>query len=148
MTMIFLRRPAGRNSAMQFYKKKTITRGNYVPYLIRYSIFTCRWFAIKVHNILLSDDACLHNHPWAFVTILLSGGYFEESEHKGKTDFKYHRAPSILFRPAAWSHRLELRKPMWTLVITFKKVQDWGFFTPRGFVNWRDYWQDSEGRCE
>lgn len=133
---------------MKLYKKTIITRGDNTPYLIRYTIFKLPWISMKVHHILESDDACLHNHPWVFVTILLKGGYFEESNHNGFGDFKYHGAGSILYRPANYAHRLELTKPMWTLVFTFKRVQDWGFFTPRGFVNWRRYHQNKEGRCE
>lgn len=109
---------------------------------------------MKVHNILESDDACLHNHPWAFVSIILKGGYTEVSkelycDYPGKEYNKVYYGPgSILYRKANWAHRLDLTKPVWTLVFTFKRVQDWGFFTPNGFVNWRHYRQNKEGRCE
>jgi hypothetical protein len=135
---------------MRFYKKTTITRGSDdKPYLIRYSLFSCRFFAIKVHNILLSDDECLHDHPWPFLTFLLSGGYFEHSiiKHAYKR-FRYYGRFSLLYRPADYVHRLVIYKPVWTLVITFKKVRDWGFYTPRGFVNWRSYQPNENGRCE
>ena len=46
-------------------------------YLIRWSLFTCRWFAIKLHRILLSDDDCMHDHPWSFTSFVLWGGYIE-----------------------------------------------------------------------
>lgn len=147
---------------MKFYKETTITRGDNQPYLIRYSLFSCRFFAIKIHHILISDDDCPHNHPWAFVTILLKGHYLEHRvidkvENIGYKRFthklkiaKRYSAGNILYRPANSIHRLVLDegKTVRTLVITFKKVQDWGFFTPRGFVGWRDYVQNREGRCE
>jgi len=146
---------------MKFYKKKTITRSEGIPYLIRYSLFSCRLFAVKVHHILMSDDACLHSHPWPFISIILRGGYTEQrfvntppkqynawlSNRRRKTH-TWYRAGSFLWRPKDSVHRLVLPKgkTAWTLVITFKKVQDWGFFTPKGFVNWKEYHED--GGCE
>ena len=45
------------------------------PYLIRYTLIECRWFSIKVHHILRSDeDRCEHDHPWPFVSLILTGG--------------------------------------------------------------------------
>lgn len=148
---------------MKFYKKKIITRGDEVPYLVRYSLFSCRWFAIKIHNILISDDDCLHDHPWAFLSIILSGSYIEHTVLKSKGinvlsldgrkepleyDIqKIYKSGNILYRRADWKHKLELSKPMWTFVITFKKVKDWGFYTSNGFINWRNYRSSGE-RCE
>lgn len=148
---------------MQLYRKKIITRGNDEAYLIRYSIpwLTCKWFAVKIHHILLSDDACLHSHPWGFISIILRGGYTEQqfaitppkqynawqSKRRRKVA-KWYGVGSVLWRPKDSVHRLILPigKTAWTLVITFKKVQSWGFFTPKGFVNWKEYKQN--GGCE
>lgn len=146
---------------MQFYKKKVITRGTDEPYLIRYSIFSCRFFAIKVHHILVSDDACLHSHPWPFISFILRGGYTEQQfaitppkeytawriNHRRKVA-KWYGVGSLLYRHANSIHRLILPygKTAWTLVITFRKIQSWGFFTPAGYVNWRDY--NNDGGCE
>ncbi|RKR83214.1 hypothetical protein BDD43_3416 [Mucilaginibacter gracilis] len=120
---------------MKLYKKKVIQRIDNKPYLIRYSLFTCRWFAVKVHNIILSDFECQHDHPWAFVTILLKGGYVEYTQ----TGSKVYGRGSVLYRPAESLHRLEIHQPVWSLVITFKKVRQWGFLTPRGWIKWFDY---------
>lgn len=149
-----------------FWKKKIITRGNDKEYLIRYSLpwLTCKWFAVKVHNILLSDDACLHDHPWSFISVILRGSYLEHQTKKvwkpifGRGLWKevkiarYFGAGHILWRPKNTIHRLQLLekdgKPQtaWTLVITFRKVKEWGFFTPKGFINWREY--NDDGGCE
>jgi hypothetical protein len=140
---------------MQFFKKKIITRSGphgTEPYLIRYSIFTCSLFAIKLHRILQSDDACLHDHPWAFISFILCGGYVEESPHhstigSNKHSWKRLYGPGcILYRPARWAHRLEIFQPATTLVITFKKTRQWGFFTPKGWIEWFKY-QPTE-KCE
>jgi len=114
-------------------KKKTIYRSDNIPYLVRYSIFNCRWFAIKIHNILSSDDDCLHDHPWRFVTFLMKGSYIEHTPD-GKSK-KYGRF-SLLYRNLNYIHRLEIVEPVWTFVVTFKKKKKWGFFTKNGWVEW------------
>jgi hypothetical protein len=30
-------------------------------------------------------------------------------------------------------------RPTWTLVVRFRVRRHWGFFTPRGWLPWRDY---------
>ena len=121
---------------MKFYKKTVIGRGSdNTPYLVRYSLFSCRSFAVKVHHILISDDDCLHDHPWAFITLLLSGGYGEQSE-KG---YRYFKRFSLLFRKAQYKHALVIFKPVWTLVITFKRRREWGFWNSMGFTPWYKY---------
>ncbi len=158
----------------QFLDKRIIKRRNDQPYLIRWTILgfgiDSSWFSIKLHNILISDEECLHNHPWAFISIILKGSYTEHtkwlpwaynvsgwsdpviSEKNGfHVQYKTFKAGNILFRPARWSHRLELPNalgpnpenvyipiPVWTLVFTFRKVQRWGFFTTKGWIpNWK-----------
>jgi hypothetical protein len=130
-------------------KKTIITRGDGKPYLVRYTLFTCKWFSVKVHNILSSDDVCLHDHPWAFISIILKGGYEEQSRptdpwaamalDAGDVVSKRYGPGTVLYRKAQWAHRLVLTKPAWTLVITFKKTRMWGFFTPKGWLPWFKY---------
>lgn len=66
---------------IQLFSKRIIKRRNNQPYLIRWTILglgiDSSWFSIKVHNILMSDEECLHNHPWAFISIILKQGYRE-----------------------------------------------------------------------
>jgi hypothetical protein len=127
---------------MKLYKKKVIQREDKKPYLVRYTLFTCRYFSIKIHNILLSDHDCLHDHPWAFITFLLGGGYVEYTPYKSRVYGRF----SLLYRPAYYIHRLEIHQPVWSLVITFKKVREWGFWTRRGFVPWYKY--RATNQCE
>lgn len=150
----------------QFFDKRIIKRRGDQPYLIRWTILgfgiDSSWFSIKVHNILISDEECLHNHPWAFISIILKGSYLEDTRsymedyYEGKKDWskpafstkngfpvrnKIFRAGNILYRPANWAHRLQLKEPVWTLVFTFRKIQPWGFFTKNG---WIPHWKYSE----
>lgn len=148
--------------AISFYKKKIIYREDGKQYLVRRTFFTCDWFSIKLHHILLSDYDCLHCHPWHFVTILLKGAYIEKSVVKrpratyeiGDSIMpfreykisKRYSAGNMLFRKANFKHSLLIDKPVWSFVITFKKIRMWGFYTPKGFVPWYKYFDG--GRCE
>lgn len=125
-------------------KSKIIYRNYNEVYLIRYSIFTCKYFSIKIHKILKSDDACLHDHPWSFITFILKGGYVEHTPEGTKIRSRF----SLLYRPAKWSHRLEIHQTAWTLVFTSKYKRQWGFWTPRGWEHWTKYRSTGQDICE
>lgn len=106
------------------------------PLMIRYYLLRTRWVGVFLHHFLRSDrDRHCHDHPWAFITLLLSGGYFE---HTPAGTF-WRRRFSVLFRPAVWQHWVEVRRPVWTLVVRFRRVRMWGFWTEEGFVDWQTY---------
>jgi hypothetical protein len=116
--------------------QKTIIGRPADPLLIRYILFRCRWFGIYLHHLMRSDhDRALHDHPWNFISILLTGEYKEHTA-QGVT---HHRRGSILIRPAMWLHRFELEHPMWTLVFVGSRLRRWGFMTPLGWCWWRTY---------
>ena len=128
---------------MKFLKpKKVIYREGNKPLLIRWNLFECRWFSLKIHKLVSSDNSCQHDHPWAFVTFLMKGGYVEYTP----TGSKIYSRFSLLYRPARYIHRLEIHQPVWTLVLTFKKERMWGFITPRGWVRWFEY--EAKDICE
>lgn len=88
--------------------------------------------AVRVHHILRSDAGRdPHDHPWPFVTIVLRGGYWEHrfDAFGSFTGRKWHGPGSVLFRRARDLHLLELPtgKTAWTLFITGRKQQTWGF---------------------
>lgn len=133
------------------------------PYLLRWRLLPKNKYPINIylHKMLRDDDdRGLHDHPWPFITFILWGGYIEvqpapEWRHLWKlarhndtgaawTAFyrrhieKVRRPLSILYRPKHWPHRLKLRgKCSWSLVITFRPVQRWGFYTKRGWIDSR-----------
>lgn len=146
-----------KEGKFKFFAKRTITRktsGEKIPYMIRWNLFECPLFSIKLHKIMVSDDACLHDHPWTFISIILKGGYVEESwthtnnsnNHVRRIGKKLYGPGSILFRPSYYAHRLDIYQPAWTLVITFRKTRQWGFFTKDGWVPGDG--EDKELRCE
>lgn len=123
------------------------------PLLTRYFLFRSKRLAIFIHHLHASDeDRALHDHPWAFLTFLLSSGYWEHVDNWREIKQKswlpqfqriagrfWRRRFSILYRPAKWRHRLELERPVWTLVIRFRRERDWGFWTDSGWQFWKDY---------
>lgn len=152
----------------EFNKLITIRRRDNVPYLVRRTLISFgKWFSIKYHKILVSDEPCNHDHPWPFLTIILKGGYFEwtpidqkdsgermDSNVMGVTGLEnchFHKPGSIMYRPAKWIHRLELADdpkkpghliPAHTLVFTGKVIRDWGFWTKSGWIFWEKYDRD------
>jgi hypothetical protein len=106
------------------------------PYMERYWLHRGRGFEVRLHHLLTDDARDLHDHPWDFVSLLLTGGY-RETTVDGTVE---HWAPIIVPRPARRLHRLELLAgPMWTYVVTGPISRTWGFATEHGWVNWRTY---------
>lgn len=122
------------------------------PYLLRWFIVPHnRWANIYLHKFVRSDDdRALHDHPWANVSVLLSGCY---REHKRGGVIKLRKP----WRPwAFWRltmrfptspHRVELieGRPVWTLFLTGPKVRTWGFHCPRGWIPWTEFVEDRPG---
>ena len=107
-----------------------------LPGYMRRWMFWCPWFGGRSHHILRSDaDPHLHDHPWSFVSWLLSGPYVEETPE----GTAYHKQWSLVHKRAADLHRIILYKPVWTLVFTGPKVRHWGYQTEAGWVPWREY---------
>ena len=114
------------------------------PYLERYYLFLRDRkdfpFNIFLHRFLKSDPDDLHDHPWAFRSLILFGGYWEYTE-TGKT----WRGPlSYRYAPANTFHRVELDKNIpycWTIFIPSKSTQEWGFKTVNGWMQHEKYFK-------
>lgn len=94
-----------------------------------------------LHRVTGSDDdRALHDHPWPNVSFIIEGEYREHTPIG-----VFHRKPGdIVFRQADALHRLELVKgPVWSLFITGKKVREWGFACPKGWVHWEVFTSES-----
>ncbi len=134
----------------RFWQWERITRFNESPeqkdydgkptendYLYRLKVFQCPWFGVFLHWFVSSDDECQHDHPWKFVSIILSGGYWEQGPD-GKTT--WYPPGSILRRmDPTRSHRVIVDKPAMTLVIIGPKKRTWGFHTLLGWIPWYHY---------
>lgn len=111
-------------------------------YMIRWTLARLMGFELKLHVFLRSDSACLHDHPWSFISVGLAGSYREITEAGTKT----YRAPWIIFRRGTHRHRVEIDAPCLTLNISAPRTRRWGFWTPSGFVHWKRY-NESDNEC-
>jgi len=144
----------------KFNRTYTITGQDGSPYLIRRTLLETPWFALMHHTFLRSDaDRCCHDHPWGFVSLILSGGYWEETElPSGHRSLDWRRPGSVLFRRAAHRHRVLLADmtgvpvgyagdgfedypptPSTSLVLRLAKRREWGFWTRHGWRVWTDF---------
>ena len=107
-------------------------------YLSRLMLVRLPWVGVYLHVIRRPDWAqCQHDHPWAFVTCILRGGY--EEEVGGQC---FVRRPGYVgYRPRGFEHRITrlLGETAVTLVVRFKNHEEWGFRTALGKVDWRKY---------
>ncbi|WP_374374426.1 hypothetical protein [Dongia sp.] len=131
------------------------------PYIQRWWVIPRnRLFNIYLHCVLRDDDdRALHDHPWFNLSIVMAGGYWEETP-RGR---HWRRPGSVVLRSPWARHRLELEKhydhavvgftdgmpifeslPAWTLFITGPKIRIWGFWCQQKdgderFVKWSDF---------
>ena len=123
------------------------------PYLERYYVFLKdrRWFPFNVfvHKFLQSDPGHPHDHPWAFCTIILRGGYWEWRpvlNNMGRPmgeRVQWKGAGSIRFGHARDYHRVELEPGVtpWTLFIPGPKFREWGFLVGNKWVQHDEYFE-------
>lgn len=123
------------------------------PYLYRWFLIPRnRFFNVYLHQFLRDDDdRALHDHPWFWCSILLSGSYTEISQ----SGIKRRQEGSIRFSSPWRLHRVVLDKrkqgewlispvgtpkPVWTLFITGPVIRNWGFMCPeRRWVPWQEF---------
>lgn len=109
--------------------------------------------AVRVHHLATEDqDPHMHDHPWDFWSLMLRGWYIEMrpldntrpcfmvGEDTEEFRATMRRAGSFARRAATDRHRIyQVSDEAWTLFITFRKRQWWGFYMPHGKVYWRNY---------
>ena len=97
-------------------------------------IFLSKVGTIRLHHILRSDeDRHHHDHPFSFLSLILSGGYVEHRPGHEPTDCP---PGTLVFRKAEELHKLELRNgDAWTLVVSGPIRRQWGFHTEAGWIS-------------
>lgn len=102
------------------------------PYLERWIL----WFGytLRLHCFHKGDDdRAFHDHPWWFVTLPIRSYGEETPEHGLRTvrSFRPH------FRRSKHRHIVRLLQagPVWTLIITGRKCQEWGFWQQGRFTH-------------
>ena len=108
-----------------------------VLHMRRHFITNDKRMSIRFHHLLRSDDdRDLHDHPWDFASLLLTGSYVEVTPD-GATEYE---APHLIVKRADELHRIELPDgPVWTYVVTGPVIRRWGFATGGGWVPWTQY---------
>jgi hypothetical protein len=125
---------------LSFFKRKTF-HGVNGPYLTVYTLLDwkgARRTSLCVHQFHRGDeDPDCHDHPFNFWSLVLLGGYREFAQNG---TFIVRWPLSLVYRPATHRHRVQLlRGYCWTLILKRDAAREWGFWTPTGFVHWRDY---------
>lgn len=113
-------------------------------FLKRWRLVQTPWFSIFVHRMQVPDPGNdLHDHPWAFLSLVVKGGYVERVAERGV-------AGEVLRGRGRWSVagiRLDqrhtvaaVRDPTWTLIVTGPTRRRWGFFVDGEWQDWeREY---------
>jgi hypothetical protein len=131
------------------------------PYLTRWVLLGSRTHSsilgrdcgVYLHRFHRSDADEMHDHPWPFTSIILSGGYWEKtpargwSNGDGPTQQRWYGPGRVLTRPANWIHSVLIPdgREAWTLVIRGAKAKSWGFFCPHtGYTPWREHRANAE----
>ncbi len=119
------------------------------PYLRRWWLIPRnRWFNVYLHHFMRDDDdRALHDHPWPWFSLLLSGEYVEHTIAAGGIHHRERRTTgSMKFSLPSRAHRIELRKrgglPVgcWTLFVTGPVMRQWGFHCPdKGWRHWKEF---------
>jgi hypothetical protein len=132
-------------------KRIILDRGSKEPYLERYYLFLKdrnRFpFNVFLHKFLKSDPDDVHDHPWPYATLILSGGYWEWmpkintlGEQWG--EYKVWRGPGHFRICGAESyHRIELDPNItaWTLFMPGPQRREWGFLVKNKWTHNENY---------
>ena len=103
--------------------------------------------SIRLHYILREDrDKHPHDHPWEARTFILRGWYIEERVMDWTNRFsrslrKHRLAGDTAIIDLNMFHRIATVSDggVWTLFITWKKYEDWGFLVAGEKIGYRTY---------
>lgn len=142
----------------RWFKIELIRSGENCPvYLFRWWLMTLLGgWKVYLHHFVGDDSARdLHDHPRAFISIGLWGGYTEEtpyvdsrgSESTVLVNRKNYVAPWIRYFPPEHKHRLILfpgKRSTWTLVIVGPLKRSWGFWVRGKWIHYKTYLSSTE----
>lgn len=126
-------------------ERHDIGRAGMPLYLTRWVLWGSRYgdgFKAFLHCFHRSDDDVPHDHPWPYTSVVLWGGYWEETpDGKGGMARRWYGPGSVIRRPAEWVHRVVIPagSKCWTLFVPGVKVRSWFFHCPTGMVEWREF---------
>jgi hypothetical protein len=121
---------------LRFWKTHNLTWADGTIFMTRYTLIKRPSFSLKVHRFRRGDEE-MHDHPWAFISLILWRGYVELTPD-GPIK---RRWLSLRYRPAHWIHNVCVNEgeDAWTLCLTFGRQRVWGFHTPVGWMPHDDF---------
>lgn len=133
-----------RTILRKLFLVKEIKNSEGVIHFLRYRLISTPWFKLYLHKICRSDeDNHMHDHPWNFASLILSGSYLEKYFVAGNwgEEIERVRKPGNMVRHHHTDvHKLSLSTPfVWTLVFASGKVQPWGYQTQFGWIDHVSY---------
>lgn len=135
-----------RSPRWAFMRRMTIPCLDGTDYLVRLRVVQTPWFGIYLHDIHKDDsDRAPHNHPWAFLSIVLRGRYLERvyPDPLGLPSFlrtRQHGRFSIHRMGRSSAHRITFATPgLKTLIVTGRRAASWGFFEDGVYSDWSEY---------
>lgn len=144
---------SGRSPDWALFEKFTVpdysTEDSEGDYMTRWRIIQTPWGGIFLHKFEMPDPRpTLHDHPFAFFSIVLRGGYEEQRRDTHIYDparedtrtYSYPRRVRLFnympLRALHWISKLE-RTPTWTLVFVGPRDRVWGYLDRNG--KWTDF---------
>lgn len=103
-------------------------------YLWRLRLIQTPLGGIYLHKLCGPDSrSVLHNHPWSFVSFVLSGGYTEFVPGPYYAQSRYVKRVNVKPFNNSYHWIAELDKtPTWTLVFVGRRRRVWGYLDPDG----------------
>lgn len=99
------------------------------PYLTRWTLLQGRWGQVCLHKFHRSDHDVMHDHPWAFVSLILWRGYVEETPRGEWRDYNAFEESDrdwprteARYHDGRWQVREIARKRVWPGMVLFRRA--------------------------
>lgn len=120
-------------------------------YITRLHLVKTPWFAVCLHWLNKPDpEPWLHDHPVAFLSCILRGGYKEiryTPKRTSRSIWRWHRWFNYVRATNQDVHTIvDVLPHTVTLCFMGPKTREWGFHTPKGWVHWKDYYAEQRAR--
>lgn len=105
--------------------------------LLRRWVLTTPLGTLRLHHLVQPDVAHYHDHPWAFLSVVVRGWYVEEFPDGDRVRRGWL---SWAWRSERMVHRVAEVSPggAWTIVLTGPRRKSWGFLALSHWVPWRE----------
>ncbi len=109
-------------------------------YLTRWRLIGTPWCSLYLHKIATPDSRpTLHDHPWSFISLILTGGYDEiRLDPIDLTPRRRRRRWLNVMRrdDAHYIARLHNNRPCWTLLLVGRRRRTWGYWRYQKGGHW------------